>query len=210
MHSSSESVFQTLAPTLSALVVSGFSCLVLQVPPSKRRKGNNQMKVEERSTAWKGKTETFCRQHGITQSSCQWTAVAEANGADLAHLSDRAKTLLDVAVGWAEKEAGSGDFRVESMLADVSQCLSRKPWSVDGVLPSLTTSSSIFSYERQRLLSVLEFYRIMGFETEKLPDLESMLPSKLQSLIGEAMAMPSIGLVLGALVTELPGLFRAT
>ena len=170
------------------------------------RRGGNE------GVAWRAQSESFCRQEGLPIDGTSWTSAAEAGGADLSFLSERAKKLCDIAVCLTEKRLGRAVTHADlaKMYADVSQGVSRKPWTTNGVLPSFTTSFTIFSFAHCRLLSSVEHARIMGFDTDSLPEIHKMSSRKLHNLVGEAMCLPSMGTVLACLVTELPGLFAVS
>ena len=78
-----------------------------------------------------------------------------------------------------------------NVTVDVSQSLNRKPWNVG--VPTLTTSSLLFSFDRQRIICPAEHLRIMGFGTCNVSNLSSR---QLRSLAGEAIALPAAALVL--------------
>ena len=79
---------------------------------------------------------------------------------------------------------------LEQVIVDVSQDASRKPWSVG--CRSLTTSSTLFSFSRGRIIRPREHQRIMGFPLMSLPNFPEGV---WRDLCGEAMAVPSVTLV---------------
>eukprot|EP00971_Amphidinium_carterae_P342684 6482084-Amphidinium_carterae.1 len=92
----------------------------------------------------------------------------------------------------------------EHLLIDLSQCGSRKPWAL-GSLKSLTTGSDVFIFAQMRTLLPIELFRLMGW---RQPCLKNLSGQACRNLIGESMSLPSLALVLLAVVTSLPGFWE--
>ena len=86
--------------------------------------------------------------------------------------------------------------RKQLLFCDVSQSGSRTPWSF-GSIRSLTTSSSYFCFDENRLLIAPELLALLGFQTKELK--LTVPPSRLADLAGEAMALPAIGITAACL-----------
>ena len=97
-----------------------------------------------------------------------------------------------------------------NLYCDVSQGICRKPWMLD-VLHCSTTASQWYSFERDGLLDPRELFRLHGFDT---PPEAACAPAELQVLIGNCMAVPSVGAVLHGLLCAcgwaLPNCFERT
>jgi len=122
--------------------------------------------------------------------------------------SPRMLDLIDIAYHMATKHAMSPVEKfaaVQNLVVDVSQGLKFKPWHFDK-LPCLTTSTTCYLFGRDRLLTEAEKFKVLGF-----PDvvLSGLSKSATKDLIGDAMAVYSIGLVASAmiLVLQFPGVF---
>ena len=180
-----------------------------QVSTKRPKKASSKPTAREGS-AWQTQSSVFCKQVGIAEELCSWTAGQEASGVSLDFLSDRAKKLCDIAVAMCEQSLGAvaAQANMNRMYADVSQNVNRRPWTFTGVLPSMTTSSSFFSFGKKRMIKTVEHFRIMGFDHDAMVGLEQVGERKLHNLIGEAMSLPSVGTVLFCLLTELPNLFE--
>ena len=128
-------------------------------------------------------------------------------------IPERAKDIIDGA--WLHQrlrtDSDISDQELEkAFFADTSQCMTRKPWAYHD-LPTLTTSSTIWSYSRKRYMLAEEHLRTLGFGD--VPgcltlDMKGMSQAALKSLSGEGMALPCIGMILGAMAVFLPGKFE--
>jgi hypothetical protein len=113
----------------------------------------------------------------------------------------RVLDLLDIC--WAT-ECKPGDL-APTLYVDVSQNLSRKPWSK--ALRCFTTSSLIYMFEHDRILFDEEKFRLLGFGELSF---ENLSRAELKDLSGEAMSVVSVTLVAYALLwsVQYPGLWR--
>ena len=108
---------------------------------------------------------------------------------------DRVAHLLDCA-HWASSEREASRRAtvgtVQRTIVDVSQNITRHPWSATGVIPTLTTSADFFFLGQRRFMHPKERVRLLGFPhtlaTEGLTDVD------LKNLTGEAMGLPAVGL----------------
>ena len=95
-----------------------------------------------------------------------------------------------------------------NLFCDVSQGICRHPWTLD-VLNCTTTSSVWYSFERDSILDPREIFRLHGFDT---PPEDVCNFVELQGLIGNCMAVPSVGSVLHGLLcscgSSLPDCFE--
>ena len=74
--------------------------------------------------------------------------------------TERSRDMLRLAWAFLHKRQEAGGAPAESHLVDTSQCISRRPWGPK--VRSLTTSSQIFSYKAQRMLTADEHFLILG------------------------------------------------
>ena len=133
---------------------------------------------------------------GIGEDAPRWSAAGKLHGIE----SERSQDLVDLAVQICLKK-GMPLASVEAkLMIDVSQSAVRKPFTYNGILRSITTSSQIFVCSRRRALVAPELFSIMGFEGCAFQDLSE---HALSDLVGECFALPSIGMVLMALATAL-------
>eukprot|EP00971_Amphidinium_carterae_P013339 262983-Amphidinium_carterae.1 len=101
----------------------------------------------------------------------------------------------------SEECARHEDRPVGTLVTDVRQDAARKPWS-NGIIRSLTTSSQLFHHGQQRMLSLRELFALMGFPADT--NLSALSHTQAKDLLGESMAVPSVTLVLLALMMQLP------
>ncbi len=131
--------------------------------------------------------------------------------------TDRVAELLQlgalvacVAHGKEEATPEAVEEATAGWTCDFSQSPARKPWR-HGSLPSLCTSTELYSYSHDRAITAQELFRMMGWQVPV--SLGSLPGHKVRDLLGEAMALQphavaAVGLlhVAGASV---PGLLRA-
>lgn len=89
---------------------------------------------------------------------------------------------------------------LKGMFLDVSQSLHRKAYTQGGVNRCLTTSSLLYSYEHDRIVTPLEMLYFQGYpRTLKIP--MSLSPSELKDLAGEGMTLPCLAMVMWSIWT---------
>lgn len=88
---------------------------------------------------------------------------------------------------------------MENILVDVSQSHGRRPVSsASGVAHTLTTSSQLFSFKHQRLLTPFQHLLLQGYpDTTELSADHS--EADVRNMAGEAIALPSLGIVVWGL-----------
>eukprot|EP00439_Symbiodinium_sp_Y106_P025341 s6451_g3.t1 len=90
----------------------------------------------------------------------------------------------------ASLAAGENDFG--DVVVDLSKSLERGAYKTDGRMPTLTTSSHIFSFSEQRLMRPPELFASHGFnltEVKFIPNKRSLY----SSMTGNAMSVPVVG-----------------
>ncbi len=107
----------------------------------------------------------------------------------------RAKELLEIACATVSPKDRHAVMK-KGFYADVSQCVSSKRWGP--VVKSLCTSSLIYDVGRCRMLSGKHHLALLGFPLEL--DSESLSEPKRREMAGEAMFVPSIAIILLAIV----------
>ena len=126
----------------------------------------------------------------------------------LAYLPDRERDILDMAHALALKNAPPGTREKEALdgvICDISQCGSRRPWTLTGKMRTITSSSCLWSFRKARLLTPTEHLVIMGFGAAAAKASPILSDGALQDLAGEAMAVQCVGACLLCLLTALPG-----
>ena len=121
--------------------------------------------------------------------------------------NENIRNIIDIA--WWRSTNGLTEAEAclvrECLKIDISQSLSHKPWSKH--MTCLTTSSVVYSYAHDRVVTDPEKFFCLGF----CQDLrfESMASGHLKDLAGDAMALPSVGSALCSLFlcAKLPGVF---
>ena len=147
---------------------------------------------------------------GPEQGSLRRVAVTGVQPPQMRGLSatERSKELLDLAFlqacvdrGIDPREAMTENAaRVRAaagLFCDVSQSIARKPWCV-GLLKCYTTSTEIYSYERDAVIEPEEAFRLHGFEGT--PTGHGCSRKEMQALIGNCMAAPCVAIALLSLL----------
>ena len=180
--------YQYLSNTLTLTLVRIFS------PVQVAKKGSvSHGKAPAADTKWSQQAVSLRQQLPWDLRNLKpWSKKARMQGLNK---SARQCEMLDLAylhVQAAREEAGLGVTTKEiisDLFVDTSQALVRKPW---GFLRTLTTSSAIYSFERDRLLLPHECLRMLGFSDFSFTDCLSN--SELSDAVGCAMALPSVAL----------------
>ena len=184
----------------------GFLC---QVPMPKKSAG---MDIEERKDEKGSKSKAWIKMHaevrkqmGI-ENTASWTAKQSPSMLEGLHQRQRALEVVDMAVAVTalQHPHESPDEINARLFVDVSQSASRKPWSSDAVLRTLTGSSRIFSPRYGRVLLPHEHLAVLGFP-RVIEATESLTASEVRDLAGDAMSVPSITMIVIALMTSIPG-----
>ena len=97
---------------------------------------------------------------------------------------------------------GVAPHMVGSYLVDISQSLNRKAFGQK--VRNLTTSSSLFCFAKDRLLSAQEHFSVLGMPTVNLSEVSD---HQARELAGQAMAAPCIALPLLIVALSLPGVW---
>ena len=82
---------------------------------------------------------------------------------------------------------------IQGLVCDTSQAISRKPWG-SLCTRTLTTSSQLYSFEKDRLLLPHESFRMLGFQTQNMSSVckFGISDSDLSDLAGSAMSLPAV------------------
>ena len=156
------------------------------------------MKWEQQSVKWRSELQ-------ISQSFRPWTSRRTFSGLGLSR-TKRSLDLLDCS--WVEAckrrkisvQTHSSSFMKEALaqqvhhglVVDVSQNPVRKPMSdKQGVLRTLTTSSTLYSFEHDRVLHPIEHMFLQGYPKDvSVPHTLSV--QDLRKLAGEAICLPCL------------------
>ena len=102
--------------------------------------------------------------------------------------------IIEVAV-----RAGSGN--PPCRLADVSQTVSRGRTTLDGTVPTLTTSSRIFDYDAGRFWTPSELLSVHGFPVQI--NVGGLTWPEATALAGNGMILPAVGSIAAAILVAL-------
>lgn len=158
---------------------------------------------------WKEDSVNFRNRLGISPSFSPWTGRPGFKGAGLS-LTPRVKDLIDCVVAARMKalDLSAKDIEPEMsrIFLDVSQSLQRNAYSYgDGdrkVHKCLTTSSSLYSFSSDRLITPVELLAFQGFpKSIKIP--HSISGNDLKTFVGESMSLPCLATVIWALFVHI-------
>lgn len=138
--------------------------------------------------AWKTKSLQTRSNLGMTPDAMPWDMRRPKPTYGGLPDSERMRDLLNVAWGSRRPKERSARF-----YADCSQCVSWKVWGT--MVPCVTTSSCIYSYEQDRRLTAHDLFMLFGLPADALT-LSDFREEQLRALIGEAMFAPNIGTLL--------------
>eukprot|EP00971_Amphidinium_carterae_P352208 6492482-Amphidinium_carterae.2 len=144
---------------------------------------------ETASAKWRTDAAAWEKKHGVDLGNGWWQQHSHECRGLVA--TARQQALINAAVAERNSLALASDVYV-----DVSQSLSRRPWSE--TLRAMTTSTDLFSIKRKRAIVAVETLQLLGF-----PKPSQCSPSVLRDLLGECMAPPTVALATLAVLAEL-------
>lgn len=74
----------------------------------------------------------------------------------------------------------------------MSRSVARKPWGT--TIRALTTSTQLFDFQRDQVMSGLEHFVLQGFPRDI--DLSHMSEAKVREMAGQAMSLPCLATIL--------------
>ena len=151
----------------------------------------------KRGQLWKDKHRVLREKLGVKDEPGRgmerWTSSHEVLGVTAG--ADRVLDAIDLchsACSLGSKD-GEGAALRGPIVLDVSQDMSRRPWSV-GQVPTMTRTSEFFLYHQSRLATGGEHLRLLGFNSESL-DFGRLSPGQLKDLAGDGMGVPCVSVV---------------
>ena len=132
----------------------------------------------------------------------------QVDPSSIGRLSARCKDLINIAWFRSTKDLTNPVHITavrDCLLVDISQDISRRPWS--NRLGTFTTSAQIYSFRLGRVLLEEEKFYFLGFPRNT--KFSSLSMHALRDLSGDAMALPSVTMVIYSLllVGRFPGLW---
>ena len=112
--------------------------------------------------------------------------------------NDRITDCIDLCYALHEKQGPVP----KTLVQDVSQDIERKCWSATS-LPTLTTSSELFYFSRNRTLTGEEFLACLGFSPGELA--LPITANAVKDLAADAFAVPCVAVVATACVAAIQG-----
>ncbi len=83
---------------------------------------------------------------------------------------------------------------LKDTIVDISQNHARRPLSSNGVAHTLTTSSKLYSFAQNRLLTGVEHLILQGYPFDLDPS--TLSESDLRTVAGEGIALPCLGVLI--------------
>ena len=148
---------------------------------------------------WKEKHQAMRTKYALGDFTQPWFEKGKRGGG---LTCERTRDFVNVAYGVLQKTCPD-EAAVMAHTLDVSQCISRRPWSAQ--LRNLTTSSQLFNMAQDRLLTPHEHFRVLGLERVSL---SGLTPHQAKELAGQAMAAPCIAVPLHCVIATLHSLWR--
>ena len=156
---------------------------------------------------WKAKSVEWCRRHKVTIGANAWTRKPAVR---LEGVRPQLGALDVIDVGYACAIRGASDAEAvgitKTILCDVSENVERRPWA--NKFSTFTTSSHLYAYGLDRIIYEAEKNALLGFDARRL-QLDNLPPHQLRDIAGDAMAVPSVALVMYSVVlnVKFPGLW---
>eukprot|EP00439_Symbiodinium_sp_Y106_P059209 s964_g8.t1 len=181
-----------------------------------------QATVSDWGQQWRNQVGKWEEESNIPPGLALWTGRKDFQGIGLPR-TERALALVDLTCAQKVKDTGCSLrlIREQALIRlmsdcvlDISQNPDRRKFSkaskdqrCDNLLPCLTSSSRLYAYGQDRMLSGLEHFVLQGWSKQTLVAPEGVTENKLCQMAGQGMFMPSIGSILWALysVKQFPG-----
>ena len=143
---------------------------------------------------------------GVPDDFMPWSKMHGYNGVpDVARFQDCLEICYITEQILAAKKADmAADFTKEpqdDLYCDFSQAADRSPWSKN-CLRTFATSSKNYSFRRKRVIFAQEQFGCLGYNFKKL-NFDYLSTRQIRELAGEAVALPSMALVLRAVIGQL-------
>lgn len=170
------------------------------------RQGRVNFKGTKTKMKWREHSIAAREALGVSPKYSPWTRRAAFCGTGIP-LTDRVKDLLDLVTGeqlYCEgRPFNASDEDVEMAMCgsyiDVSQSHQRRKssYSWTGTLPTVTTSTVLYSFKRDSIILPLELLMVHGFPRDMILP-AGLSPSNFKSLVGNGMCAPSLACALMA------------
>lgn len=170
------------------------------------QESQSQKPMVERGTKWRQRSAAIRESLLISPTYSPWTRRNEFQGLGIPH-TQRVLDLLNVVTAERlyslEIPFSARDSQIEEAMAesfvDVSQSHDRRPCSHQhGCLPTVTTSTLLYSFSKDSVVLPQELFMLHGFPRHMaIPP--GMTQSNFRSMVGNGMCAPSLAQSLGAL-----------
>lgn len=156
---------------------------------------------------WKQESLNYRNRAQVSPSYSPWTGQPQFQARGM-RVTARVKDLLDcitIAVLRAtDSPAAMMKQQLEHVFADVSQGLCRAAYTQNGLNKCLTTSSSLYSFGADRMVTALECLKFQGYPVSSSGRFSLHVPSSLghtslKEFSGEGMALPCLACVIFSL-----------
>lgn len=147
---------------------------------------------------WKADSITFRNKWNVLPQFAPWTSRPEFKAKGI-RLTPRTKDLIDCCAIQFMKtnNVAAKDLpnAMKTMFLDLSQSLNRRAYTINGVNRCLTTSTCMYSFGRDRLVTPLETLYFQGFpKSLKMP--LGVSQSDMKDMAGEGMTLPCLASVM--------------
>ena len=150
---------------------------------------------------WKADSITFRNKMNVSPTFAPWTG-RESFKAKGIRLTPRTTDIIDCcAIQFMKSNnvaAKDLPTAMKGVFLDISQSLQRKAYTANGLNRCLTTSSCIYSFEHDRLVTPLETLFFQGFpKSLKIP--MGISAGDIKDMAGEGMTLPCLATVMWGL-----------
>ena len=169
-----------------------------------------------RGNQWRKQLADWEEASGIPPGISCWTSQSSFQGRGLVR-ADRVMHLIDAVCA---QKLMSSKYKLckvkehqikevmSSTVVDFSQNPVMRPYTRNGgLVPCLTSTSKLYCYGRDRVISAREQFALQGWKCETLLCPEELSEAKLKDLAGQGMCVGNVGAILWALfcVHQFPG-----
>ena len=142
----------------------------------------------------------------VSPTYAPWTSRNAFKGVGLSP-SDRVHDLVDCAAIYTLVSKGIAlkdmEAAMKGIILDVSQSHGRRCFTQDGIHKCLTTSSSLYAYHPDRMITPLETLWFQGYpRTLKMP--ATLSGGDIKEFVGEGVCLPCMATVIWAVISVVP------
>ena len=163
---------------------------------------------KKENAKWRAQLAEWEERHGLPPGLALWTSRVDFVGAGLPR-TERAYSLVDVVCAEKVKQSqhhfvSVSEDQLKRLMTQVVVDFSQNPCrhacsNADNTLPCLTSSSRLYAYNQDRVLTGMDHFGLQGWDLDTLVQPSDVPENKFREMAGQGMCVQSIASVLWSL-----------